>query len=274
MLTVYNQNLHMHGVLCDGKDSYESTVKRAIELGFDSIGFSGHSYMAYSPSHSMSIEGTEEYKKEIYRLKEAYKGIIDVYCGIEFDMYSSDDLKGYEYVIGSFHYFKFGDEYVGFDRGPDEVQRVIDQYFDGDGMRYAKLYYEKLAEMPKYCPNCDIIGHMDLVAKHIESRHYFDNASAQYKRYVEDCIDALAGKVKAFEINTGGITRGYRSTPYPEPFILKALKERNCSIVISSDCHDNRYLNYGFDHCLELARECGFREVLKLTPKGFEAFPI
>jgi len=274
MLTVYNQNLHTHGTFCDGKDSYESTVKRAIELGFDSIGFSGHSYMAYSPNYSMSIEGTEAYKKEVYRLKEAYKGIIDVYCGIEFDMYSSDELKGYEYIIGSFHYFKIGDEYVGFDRSADEVQRVIDNYFDGDGMRYAKLYYEKLAEMPKYCPNCDIIGHMDLCAKHIESRHYFDNGSETYKRCVEDCIDALAGKVKAFEINTGGITRGYRATPYPEPFILRKLKEHGCSVTISSDCHNNQYLNYGFDHCLDLVRECGFKEVLKLTPKGFEAFPI
>lgn len=273
MLTRYDQNLHTHGILCDGMDSYESTVKRAIELGFDGIGFSGHSYMAYSPSHSMSVEGTEAYKKEIHRLKEAYRGIIHVYCGIEFDMYSSDDLKGYEYVIGSLHYFRFGDEYVGFDRSADEVQRVIDHHFDGDGMRFAKLYYEKLAEMPDHCP-CDIIGHFDLVAKHIETRSYFDPASAQYRRYVEDCIDALAGKVKAFEINTGGITRGYRSTPYPEPFILRMLKAHGCQLVISSDCHDNRYLNYGFDHCLDLARACGFTEVLKLTPHGFEAFPI
>lgn len=35
MLTQYNQNLHTHGILCDGKDEYEDTVKRAIELGFD-----------------------------------------------------------------------------------------------------------------------------------------------------------------------------------------------------------------------------------------------
>ena len=49
-MKTYTQNLHTHGVLCDGKDDYESTIRRAMELGFSSIGFSGHSYMSYSPT--------------------------------------------------------------------------------------------------------------------------------------------------------------------------------------------------------------------------------
>ena len=45
-------------------------------------------------------------------------------------------------------------------------------------------------------------------------------------------------------------------------------------MIITSDCHDNRYLNYKFDEALQLVRECGFKEVLKMTEKGFEAFKI
>ena len=70
---MYKQNLHTHGVLCDGKDEYEATVLRALELGFDTIGFSGHSYMSYSPSHSMSVEGTEEYKRTVRALAKKYE---------------------------------------------------------------------------------------------------------------------------------------------------------------------------------------------------------
>jgi len=44
-MTVYPQNLHTHGTLCDGKYEYEDTVKKAIERGFESIGFSGHSFI-------------------------------------------------------------------------------------------------------------------------------------------------------------------------------------------------------------------------------------
>lgn len=273
MLTVYNQNLHTHGVLCDGKNEYEDTVLRAIELGFDSIGFSGHSYAPYGAQFCMTPENTEVYKKEIYRLKEKYKGTIDVFCGIEFDMFAPPMLDGFEYIIASLHYFLIDGEYVGFDRSADEVQRVIDMYFGGDGMKYAKRYYEELARIPDYA-HCDIVGHMDLVAKHNLSRHYFDTESKEYRGYVTDALDALKGRVGAFEINTGCIPRGYRNIPYPEPFILKELNKRHFGIVISSDCHDNRYLNHGFAEALEMAKECGYREVLKWTHDGFKAFPI
>ena len=33
----YPQNLHTHGILCDGRDDYESTILRAMELGFTSM---------------------------------------------------------------------------------------------------------------------------------------------------------------------------------------------------------------------------------------------
>ena len=38
----------------------------------------------------------EEYKKEITALKEKYAGKIDLFLGLEFDMYSGVDLSGYD----------------------------------------------------------------------------------------------------------------------------------------------------------------------------------
>lgn len=273
MLTVYNQNLHTHGVLCDGRDAYEDTVLRAMELGFDSIGFSGHSYMSYSPSHSMSVEGTEEYKREIARLKEKYAGQIDVFCGIEFDMYSSDPLVGYDYILGSVHYLLIDGEYVGFDRDGSEVERVINTYFGGDGMKYAKCFYETLAELPKYAKS-DIVAHYDLIAKHCEQRNFFDVTSREYRNIAMPALEVLSKEVGVFEVNTGAIARGYRTTPYPDLYLLKEMKRLGCSLTISSDCHDNRFLNHGFAEALEMIRACGFREVLKLTRNGFVACPI
>lgn len=83
----------------------------AIGKGFDSIGSSGHSYMFFSKGHSMSPEGTEEYKREITELKSKYRGKIDI-LGLE--LYSEVPTDGYDYIIGSCHYFRSGDEYVGF----------------------------------------------------------------------------------------------------------------------------------------------------------------
>ena len=216
VLQKYPQNLHTHGTLCDGRDDYESTVLRALELGFTSIDFSGHSYMSYSPSHSMSVEGTEVYKRTVRNLAQRYAGQIDVLCGIEFDMYSEDPLEDYDYVIGSVHYLKMGDEFVGFDRSADEVRRVIDVYFDGDGLKYAQKYYETLCLLPRYAKS-DIIGHFDLITKHAETHNFFDTASKAYRGYALEALHTLRQSCNVFEINTGAISRGYRTTAYPAP---------------------------------------------------------
>ena len=274
MLTVYNQNLHTHGIFCEGKDAYEDTVKRAVELGFDCIGFSGHSYTPFSSAFVMTQEDTEDYKREIRRLKEVYKNEINVLCGLEFDMYSGEDLSDYDYIIGALHGLKIGGEFIAFDRDAQTVERIIKEYFDGDGMCYAKAYYEQLAQLPKYASKCDIVGHMDLITKHMETHNFFDTHSKQYRRMVCDTIDALADSIGVFEVNTGAIVRGYRTTPYPDLFILKELQKRGCGVVISSDCHDNRYLNAYFGEALQLIKACGFKEVLKMTDKGFKAYGI
>jgi len=274
MLTYYNQNLHTHGIYCDGKNAYEDTVLRAIELGFDCIGFSGHCYTPFKTYSAMSLENTENYKKEIRRLQEKYKEQILVLCGIEFDMYSVDDLDAYDYVIGSVHYPKFGDIYLDFDKTADVVERIIQEHFGGDGMKFAKLYYESLAMLPQYAKKCDIVGHFDLITKHQDNYQFFDTKSPVYRKMALEALDVLAEAVGVFEVNTGAITRGYRKTPYPDPFILKEIQKKGCGIVISSDCHNNLYLDYHFKEALELVKACGFKEVLKMTPHGLEAFGI
>ncbi len=269
----YYQNLHTHSTYCDGKDSLEEMILHAISLGFDSVGFSGHSYMFYAPDHSMSLEGTELYKKEVRALKEKYKGKIDVFCGLEFDMYSEIDLSGYDYLIGSAHYLLIDGKHVGFDRTAPVVDGIIRDYFGGDGMKYAKMYYETLAQLPNYAKT-DILGHADLICKFSEKENFFDEDSPVYRKYVREAIDALTGKIPIFEVNTGAISRGYRTTPYPSPFLLKEFKERGWGAAISSDCHDKNFLKQSFDDAEELLKAAGFQEIYVLKESGFEAVPL
>lgn len=269
----YLQNLHTHTTYCDGVDTPEQMIIAAIDKGFGGIGFSGHSYMYYAEDHSMSLQGTEKYKAEIVLLKEKYRDKIDVFCGLEFDMYSEIDLSGYDYLIGSVHYLKCGNEIVGFDRSAEVVRSVIDTYFDGDGMRYAKAYYQTLAELPKY-GSFDIVGHFDLITKHSDKINFFDEASTEYKNCVLEAAYALRGKIPLFEVNTGAIARGYRNTPYPTMHIVKELKNMGFGVCITSDCHNAKHLDCGFGESAELLRACGFQEKYILTERGFVAVPL
>lgn len=267
------QNLHTHSTYCDGVDTPEQMISAAMQKGFESVGFSGHSYMFFAPEHSMSLDGTEKYKTEITNLKEKYKDKIKIYLGLEVEMYSCVDLSGYDYLIGSCHYLKIGDEYVGFDRSADVADRIINTYFCGDGMSFAKEYYRQLATITNY-GNFDILGHFDLITKNIEKQPFFDMNSKEYLCAAVECAELLAGKIPFFEVNTGAIARGYRTLPYPSLPLLKEFKRLGFGAVISSDCHDAKHLDCHFDDARELLNQAGFNEHYILTDNGFKGFKL
>lgn len=273
MTMKYLQNLHTHSRYDDGADTPEEMIALALERGFSSVGFSGHSYMHYAPDHSMSEAGTEAYKREIRALQEKYRGQIEIFCGLEFDMFSRVDLSGYDYLIGSVHYLLCDGREVGFDRSAEVVRGVIDRHFGGDGMAYAKTYYETLARLPEY-GRFDIVGHFDLITKHSEAVSFFDQDAPAYRNAALSAAEALAGKIPFFEVNTGAIARGYRTTPYPTVFLMKELKRMGFGAVITSDCHDGRQLDRGFDQAAELLRAGGYTERYVLTDRGFTAVAL
>ena len=86
--------------------------------------------------------------------------------------------------------------------------------------------------------------------------------------------EALVGKVKYFEVNTGAISRGYRTTPYPAPFIIKQMKRLGFGAIISSDCHDKDFLDCGYEDAKQLLREAGFTEHYVLKDEGFVSIPL
>lgn len=269
----YLQNLHQHSTYCDGKDSLEDIVLTAIEKGFKGIGFSGHSYTFYSKGACMSIEKTEHYNKEISLLKEKYRDRIDIFRGIEFDMFSIVDLNGYDYIIGAMHYLLKDGRFLGFDRTADDVRNLIDTYFGGDGMAYVKEYYRTIAAMPRF-GKIDILGHFDQVTKHSDNVKFFDEESREYRYAAIEAAQALAGKIPLFEVNTGAIARGYRKTPYPAPFIIHEFKRLGMGAVITSDCHDRTKIDCAFEDSAELLRECGYKERYILTSDGFKAVAL
>lgn len=267
------QNLHTHTVFCDGRNTPEEVVLAAIEKGFGGVGFSAHSFISCAPHLTMPIEKTGEYKREITRLKQKYKGIIDVYLGLEFDVYSDVGLDGYEFLIASLHNLKIDGELVPFDRSAEVVAQVIDTRFGGDGMAFAKEYYRQLARLPEY-GRFDVIGHFDTITKNIEKVRFFDTDSKEYVGCALEALDAMRGKIPFFEVNTGAMARGYRTTPYPAANLLKAFREMGFGAVITSDCHNAEFLDCGFDLARELLIEAGFRERYILTDAGFAAVSI
>lgn len=260
-------DIHVHTKYCDGKNSVEEIVKKAVDMGFESIGFSGHSYTADDSSYCMSCEGTKLYRKEIQNLKKKYPQI-DIFTGVERDYYTSES-DDYDYVIGSLHYVAKEGIFLSVDIAADKVEDNVKKCFGGDYREYVKCYYDTLKDIVEKT-NADIIGHFDLVTKFNEGNRYFDENADWYREMALDAVRCIAKHKPVFEVNTGAMARGYRTTPYPAKFILEEIKRLGCDVIITSDCHNADNLGYAFDEAVKYVKDCGFCKVKILTKNGFE----
>lgn len=244
-------NLHTHTYYCDGKDSPETLVQRAIALGFRALGFSGHEYSSFDTDFCMSPADTEKYRGEVLALKEKYKGQIDIYLGIERDYFGDGDDYPYDYVIGSLHYVKAGDRYLPVDYTEEITAAVVEQYFGGDFRSYVESYYRTLADVVEKT-RADIVGHFDLITKFNEGYKYFDEGAPWYREAALTALREVARSKPIFEINTGAMARGQRTKPYPADFLLEEIDRLQCQTILSSDCHDLDCLDFGFEGVIKL----------------------
>ncbi len=251
-MTFYD--LHVHTTFCDGKATPEEMIEAALSMGCERIGFSAHAPMSYD-SYALPREREAEYRQEITRLREAYRGRIDVLCGLEVDLFSYPVEKPYDYIIGSVHAFSQtapDGSRVSVDGPVDAFEAVIERDFGGDPYAACEDYFASVARLGELKP--DIIGHFDLIRKHNRGARYFDETSPRYLSAARAAVDALLPLGVPFEVNTGGIFRGYRETPYPAAPILAYILKHGGRVILTGDAHLPEGLCFEFEKWAEYVR--------------------
>lgn len=237
------QDLHTHTTFCDGRNTPEEMVLAAIEKGLVRIGFSGHCYTFFDESYCMSIPSVARYIAEINRLKEKYKGKIEILCGVEQDYYSNFSKIGFDYIIGSVHYLKADDAYLPVDCSKEVLLDAVNKHFDGDIYAFAEEYFKTVGNVVAKT-GADFIGHFDLVSKFNEGGELFDESHPRYIKAYRDAIDKLIPYDRPFEINTGAIARGYRTHPYPSRAQIEYIAAHGGSFILTGDTHAAENLCY------------------------------
>ena len=263
-------NFHTHSSFCDGNNTPEEIINAAIEKGFSAIGFSGHGYTGFDLSYCM--KNTDEYIKEINALKEKYKDDIQIYLGIEEDIFSLVDRNKFDYIIGSSHYFFKDNKYYPFDSDNDYFKKCL-ELFNYDVLKLAENYYILFC---KYINSRkpDIIGHFDLITKFDELGTSMFLQDNEYNKIAEKYVSEAAKIATLFEVNTGAIARNLRTTPYPANNLLYTLKKCNAKLIISSDSHDISTLDFSFDETKKYLREIGFRQLYTIYNNEFIKYDI
>lgn len=240
-------DLHTHTTFSDGKNTIEEMIQKAISLGLDTIGISDHSFTGFNTSYCMKENALDEYINTIKRLKEKYKDKINVLCGIEYDYFSEIDTSCFDYVIGAVHFLKIGNEYIEVDNDKETLIDCANKYFNGDIYKVAEIYYSELANVVEKT-KCDYIAHFDLISKFNEDNKLFDENDVRYIDAWKAAADSILKTGRIFEINTGAISRGYKTKPYPSFDIFNYLKNNGAKFIFSSDSHSVKTIGFGFDY--------------------------
>lgn len=266
-------SLHVHSIFCDGKDNPIDIVGRAISIGFKEIGFSSHNHTGYSfDTCGIREDKVEEYFCTISHLKDMYKGRISVFTGLEMESRTKGEVRPkfdsrLDYSIGSVHIFRAESGFYSVDDTPEEWIRAK-KAFNDDTLSLIESYLEELTSYAEDSP-FDIVGHFDLYTKFNEKCNLFDENDPLYKSLALSYLDRIAKTGKIFEVNTGAMSRGWKTIPYPASFLLERILELKSPIIVTSDSHSVDTLDYGYEETRNMLLGMGFKMQRRLTDNGW-----
>ena len=268
---IYKCNLHTHTQFCDGKCSMEDMTKDAIAKGFDTLGFSPHSFTHFDTSYCLNDYNA--FKQEFLRLKDKYKNDINLMLGIELDAFGTLPDDNFDYVIGSVHYLSVKDDFLSvfdlqqnkvfaLDESKQTFDKLLSDGFGGDMIAVAQNYFDTVVNMvQKTKPT--IIGHFDLVSLYGD----FGQVKDRYEQIATDAIKKLAGCGCLVEINANRKFKG-KGGLYPADFLITEFAKNGFDFVWSSDAHVTDSLGFDFDNTISHIKQLGVTRLVSFDKKG------
>ena len=150
------------------------------------------------------------------------------------------------------HYLPIGGKIRSIDHSESSFITLLNDYYGGDAYSLCEHYYEILSGIYEKT-GCDVVAHFDLVTKYNEGEKIFDTQNPRYLAAANAALSELIKKPVIFEINTGAIARGYRTSPYPMKNFLDTIMENKKPTILNSDCHNKDFLIESFDKYKHLA---------------------
>lgn len=223
------KNYHTHTKRCGhaiGED--EEYVLRAIENGFDEIGFSDHAPMlfpdgcGYYSTFRMKPYEAEGYAKSIHALKNKYRDQIKIYLGFELEYYPELFEKELKFLKSfDIDYLIMGQHFTG-------------NEYDGNS-RYSGLPTKDSAQLASYVTQCLeglktgeflYLAHPDLI-------HF----TGDKEIYLEE-MHRLCMGVKELGIPLEYNFLGYyEKRSYPRDDFWKTAAACGCEVITGLDAH-------------------------------------
>lgn len=252
-------NYHTHMYLCrHATGTAEDYVLKAIENGFDSLGFSEHAPWEELNNRSdrMFKDDYPLYLRQILDVKRKYRHRIDVFTGLEIEFFHhKDDFykkynKEVDYMILGQHYIEVGDELFSVYRmnSLKEMEIYKDTVIEAMETNYFKIFAH---------PDLFLFNQKELTKEMLQ--------------YAEEIIIAAKKNNVLLEVNANGIRKGiitvgnqilYR---YPRIEFFQLAAKHNAPCIISSDAHKVKCLyDEAIENAVKFSKQLGLKVVEEL----------
>ena len=196
---------------------------------------------------------------------------MEIYAGLEVDYIPNvTGPRGFQhqldYTIGSIHFvdafpdgtaWEADSPYGNFLNG---LEKIFHNKIRGVITRYFELTRQMLEEGP---PN--VLGHMDKLKIHNKGKPLYDESESWYRHEVKKTLDTIKESGTIVEVNTRGLYVKKSDTPYPSPWILELLHEKNIPVTLNSDAHHPDDLINQFSETATLLKKIGFKKLSVLS---------
>ena len=245
-------DLHTHTRYSDGKNTLSEMADAAIEKGLKTIAVTDHMPLFFEDRYAMAYKAIPEYRDDILKAKDAYKGKLTILMGMEME-YLSENPKwtedivnmGWDWLIASVHVVPGNGRYYLVNGNDAEFKDALYNGFSGEIKKLVTTYYETLAQTVS-SGLFHVVGHLDVIKRHNTDGKLFPEHSDWHRALVEDILSIIQKTGLKVEINTKGIDQAGTREQYPSNWILDKCLEKDIPIVLSSDAHSTHVLGNHF----------------------------
>ena len=256
------KNYHTHTYRCNhATGDVPDYCQRAVELGFDTIGFTEHNPFpknSYLSDMRMKIEELPDYISDINQARTDFPELT-IFSGLEcdyrkrYDSFYKDYLlgeMGLDYLTGSVHVYPYN----------NEIRGVHGEVMNKE-MR--KAYTQSMIDIIE-SGIFIFVNHPDLFGQQLDR---WTKEAEDMSRYI---IQAAKENHIPLELNTSGIVKTFLHPDevdrlnYPIVQFWEIVADEGCEVVINSDAHNPKRLDTNLWYGMKLSEKLG----LKLW-KGF-----
>lgn len=265
-------DFHTHHDRCGhARGTIRDYIEAAINKGLDIIGVSDHSPYFSSeedqpyPHISMGKSQFPEYISEVLKLKEEYRGKIEVLLGVESDFFPEQveiyrrcfEPYPFDYIIGSVHHVD----------GISIFKKDRWQGLSSKEKQQTKENYYQLIEQSARSGMFQILGHIDAM------KGFYPSFSSIQTAAVEQTLKVIAEYKIAIEVNTSGKTKDCGGW-YPASEILERALFYGVNVTFGSDAHDPERVGEDFHLVEKRLKEIGFKEWVYFREKKMYLSPL